>query len=113
MDLVRNQHAEILAREKGNDRFVHLYHTGTYWVAFERSACQLNRIFPKCGIFLLKVDGSPEYVVMASVPCEEVDAYVRRHIVRCDEGDYKVLVVSALQAREYCRWHMGAVRMVL
>lgn len=113
MELVQKHHAEILAREKDNDKFIHLYNTGTYWVAFEQSACQLNRIFPECGIFLFKIDDRPEYVVMASVPCEEVDAYFRMHIVRYDEGDYKVLAVSALQAREYCRWHMGAVKTVL
>lgn len=113
MALVQNHHAEILGREKNNDKFIHLYNTGTYWVAFEQSACQLNRIFPKCGIFLFRVDGRPEYVVMASVLCEEVDAYFRKHIVRCDEGDYKVLAVSGLQAREYGRWHVEAVRTVL
>lgn len=113
MTLVQNHHAEILGREKGNNKFIHLYNTGGYWVAFERSACQLNRLFPECGIFLFKVDGRPEYVVMASVPCEKADAYFRMHIVRCDEVDYKVLTVSSLQTKEYHRWYMGAVRSVL
>ena len=37
--LIQNSHTDILNREKNNDRFMHLYHIGTYWVAFERSAC--------------------------------------------------------------------------
>lgn len=113
MTLVQNHHAEILGREKGNNKFIHLYNTGGYWVAFERSACQLNRLFPECGIFLFKVDGRPEYVVMASVPYEKADAYFRMHIVRRDEPDYKVIAVNSLQTREYHKWYMGAVRSVL
>ena len=113
MTLVQNHHAEILGREKGNDKFVHLYDTGTYWVAFERSACQLNRIFPRCGIFLFRVNGRLDYVVMASVPCDEATAYFRTHILRCDEPDYKMLAVSALSSEDYNRWHGEAVRSVL
>ena len=36
--LIQNQYKEILAREKNNDKFIHLYDIGAYWVAFERSA---------------------------------------------------------------------------
>lgn len=111
--LIQNSHTDILNREKNNDRFMHLYHIGTYWVAFERSACRLCGLFPKSELSLFCVPDCPEYVVMASVPCEEVDTYFRKHIVRCDEGDYKVLAVSGLQAREYGRWHMETVRTVL
>lgn len=113
MTLVQNCHAEILGREKGNEQFIHLYNTGTYWVAFEQSACQLNRIFPRCGIFLFRVDSHPEYIVMSSVPSDEADAYFRTHILRRDEPDYKVLAVPPLQTRHYCRWHVDAVKSVL
>ena len=40
--LIQNQYKEILAREKNNDKFIHLYDIGAYWVAFERSACRLS-----------------------------------------------------------------------
>ena len=33
--LIQNQYKEILAREKNNDKFIHLYDIGAYWVAFE------------------------------------------------------------------------------
>ena len=32
--LIQNQYKEILAREKNNDKFIHLYDIGAYWVAF-------------------------------------------------------------------------------
>ena len=38
---------EVLAREQNNERFIHLYGTGGYWAAFERSAYQLCRLFPE------------------------------------------------------------------
>ena len=45
--LIQNRYKEILAREKNNDKFIHLYDIGAYWVAFERSACRLSGLFPK------------------------------------------------------------------
>lgn len=113
MTLVQNHHAEILGREKGNNKFIHLYNTGGYWVAFERSACQLNRLFPECGIFLFKVDGRPEYVVMASVPCEKADAYFRMHNLHCNEPDYKAVTVLPISIGFYDKWHVDVMKSVL
>ena len=41
--LLQGQWKEILRREESNVSLMHLYGTGTHWVAFERSACQLSR----------------------------------------------------------------------
>ena len=38
--LLQGQWKEILRREESNVSLMHLYGTGTHWVAFERSACQ-------------------------------------------------------------------------
>lgn len=111
--LIQNQHAEILNREKNNDRFMHLYNIGTYWVAFERSACKLCSLFPKSELSLFCVPGCPEYVVMASVPVDEAEGCFCKHVVLRDEADYKVMNVSPLSAREYARWHMSLVRAML
>ena len=42
--LLQGQWKEILRREESNVSLMHLYGTGTHWVAFERSACQLSRL---------------------------------------------------------------------
>ena len=60
---------------------MHLYHIGTYWVAFERSACRLCGLFPKSELSLFCVPDCPEYVVMASVPVDEVEGCFRKHVV--------------------------------
>lgn len=111
--LIQNQHTEILKREKNNDRFIHLYNIGTYWVAFEQSACGLSGIFPKNEISLFIVPGRPDYVVMVSVAGEEVIAYLRKHVIRYDRADYKVLVIASLSAGYFQKWHSDAVESVL
>ena len=110
--LIQNSHTDILNREKNNDRFMHLYHIGTYWVAFERSACRLCGLFPKSELSLFCVLDCPEYVVMASVPVDEVEGCFRKHVVLCDGVYHKILSDNLLAARDYYRWHDMAVRMV-
>ena len=62
--LIQNQYKEILAREKNNDKFIHLYDIGAYWVAFERSACRLSGLFSKSELTLFRVPDCVEYVVL-------------------------------------------------
>lgn len=112
-ELIQSSHAEILVREKNNDRLVHLYSIGAYWVVFERSACLLNGIFPECEITLFRIPGYVEYVVMVSVPHDKVVSYFHKHITQHDEADYKVWAVSPLQMRNYYRWHVQVVKSVL
>lgn len=111
--LIQNHHAEILDREKNNDRFIHLYDIGTYWVAFERSACRLNDIFRQCEITLFRAPACPEYVVMVSVPVNEAEAYFHKHIVPQDKVYHKVVSVIPLATADYYKWHEVAVRSVL
>lgn len=111
--LIQNQHIEILNREKNNDRFIHLYNIGAYWVAFERSACRLNDIFQQCEITLFHVPACPEYVVMASIPVDKAEAYFYKHIISHDGVHYKVLPITPLEGVDYHKWHEVAVRSVL
>lgn len=96
-NLIQNRHAEILSREKGNDKFIHLYNIGTYWVAFERSAYGLNNIFSKSEIALFKMTDSPNYIIMASIVSDEAVLYFHKHIVYCEEPDYKVIFFHHFQ----------------
>ena len=112
MSLVRNHLTDILTKEKGNDKSIHLYSTGTYWVAFEQSACQLNRIYSQCGFSLFQVKGYPDYVVMTSIRQEDAFSYFQKHIVCKDEPDYKMLMTTQLPAGEFHRWHIQAVQAV-
>ena len=111
--LIQNQHKEILAREKNNDKFIHLYDIGAYWAAFERSACRLSGLFSENELTLFCVPDCVEYVVMASVPADEAESYFREYIILHDGIYRKVWSEQSLLMGDYRHWHETAVRSVL
>ena len=111
--LIQNQNNEILAREKNNDKFIHLYDIGAYWAAFERSACRLSGLFSENELTLFCVPDCVEYVVMASVPADEAESYFREYIILHDGIYRKVWSEHSLLMGDYRHWHETAVRSVL
>ncbi len=111
--LIQNQHKEILAREKNNDKFIHLYDIGAYWAAFERSACRLSGLFSENELTLFCVPDCVEYVVMVSVPADEAESYFREYIILHDGIYRKVWSEHSLLMEDYRHWHETAVRSVL
>jgi len=111
--LIQNQYKEILAREKNNDKFIHLYDIGAYWVAFERSACRLSGLFSKSELTLFRVPDCVEYVVMVSVPADEAEGCLGEYIILHDGIYRKVWSEHVLPMGDYRHWHEMAVRSVL
>ena len=97
--------AEIMAREKDNERYAYLYGFESYWVAFEHSAYQLCRLFPRSETSIIRFVTYPFPVVMAAVTDAELHAYSRRHILRIAEPDYRVLTTEELPFERYREWH--------
>ena len=91
--LLNDHLCEIMERERANHTSMHLYCTGPYWVAFERSAYQLRRAFPDSETTPMRLFGYPFPVVMVSVTDRSLRSYARKHILRIDEPDYKRLTV--------------------
>ena len=85
--LLNDHLCEIMGRERANHTSMHLYCTGPYWVAFERSAYQLRRAFPDSEVTPMRLFGYPFPVVMVSVT------------------DYKRLTVPVFPAEDYRSWH--------
>ena len=105
-----NEHlGEIMGRERTNQNSIHLYCTGPYWVAFERSAYQLRHVFPDSEITPMRLLGYPFPVVMVSVTDRSLRSYTRKHILRRDESDYKLLTVPGFSLVDYREWHAGEV----
>ena len=105
-----NEHLnEIMDRERTNRTSIHLYCTGSYWVAFERSAYQLRRAFPDSEITPMRLFAYPFPIVMVSVTDRSLRSYARKHILRRDETDYVVLTVPESSLTDYRRWHAGEV----
>ena len=109
MNLLREHLTEIMDRERANQNSIHLYCTGPYWVAFERSAYQLYRAFPDSEIMPMRLYAYPFPIVMVSVTDRLLRSYARKHILKRDESDYKLLTVPELPMADYRTWHAGEV----
>ena len=105
-----NEHLnDIMSRERANQNSIHLYCTGPYWVAFECSAYQLRHVFPDSEITPMRLLGYPFPVVMVSVTDRSLRSYTRKHILRRDGSDYKLLTVPGFPLADYREWHAGEV----
>ena len=109
MLLLKERLVEIMDRERANRNSIHLYCTGPYWVAFECSAYQLYRAFPDSETTPLRLFAYPFPIVMVSVTDRSLRSYARKHILRRDETDYKLLTVPGLPMADYHVWHAGEV----
>ena len=109
MNLLREHLTEIMDRERVNRNSIHLYCTGPYWVAFERSAYQLHHAFSDSETTPLRLFAYPFPIVMVSVTDRSLRSYARKHILRQDETDYVVLTVPESSLTDYRRWHAGEV----
>ena len=101
MLLLKERLVEIMDRERANQNSIHLYCTGPYWVAFERSAYQLHRAFPDSETMPLRLFAYPFPIVMVSVMDRSLRSYARKHILRRDESDYKLLTVPGFSLADY------------
>ena len=108
--LLNDHLGEIMGRERANHTSMHLYCTGPYWVAFERSAYQLRRAFPDSETTPMRLLGYPFPVVMVSVTDRSLRSYARKHILRIDEPDYKRLTVPVFPAEITGRGTTGRYR---
>ena len=109
MNLLREHLTEIMDRECANQNSIHLYCTGAYWVAFECSAYQLYRAFPDSETMPLRLFAYPFPIVMVSVTDRSLRSYTRKHILRRDESDHKLLTVPGFSLADYREWHAGEV----
>ena len=107
--LLNDHLGDIMSRERTNTASIHLYCTGPYWVAFECSAYQLRRAFPDSEVTPMRLFGYPFPIVMVSVTDRSLRSYARKHILRRDESDYKLLIVPGLPMADYYVWHAGEV----
>ena len=102
--LLNDHLREIMGRERANHTSMHLYCTGPYWVAFERSAYQLRRAFPDSETTPMRLFPSL-WLPPSSLGRTSLRSYARKHILRIDEPDYKRLTVPVFPAEDYRSWH--------
>ena len=110
MLLLQTQGSEILRREADNDRFIHLYCTGPYWVAFEKSAYLLHSHCRNLWIFPIKVADVTNPIVMANIEHAQLEAVAKAWDCLLDEVYKSRMTVDA---PAYQAWHEKEVEEIL
>lgn len=111
MSLLETRLTEIIRQESNNENHIHLYTTGDYWAAFEQSACLLCEAFPASETTIITSHTAyPFPVVMATITDNELRTYTRKHILRKDNLEYKILSAPALSFEHYREWHNREVQ---
>ena len=103
--LMENHMSDILFSERSNREHIHLYRTDNYWVAFERSACQLSRLCPEAKIIPMRLSGFPFPVVMATFGQAQSEHFIHG-LPEVEEGSDRLsFKMPALPDGEYGVWH--------
>lgn len=107
--LLENHLKDILSREADNRTFIHLYCTGPYWVAFEKSAYLLHRVSPHAMVTPMRLTSYPFPIVMVAWTDQELRAYSRTHLFLREGDDYGRLSVPICTLDGYREWHKEEV----
>ena len=100
--LLQNEMQTILHQELDNEMAIHLYSTGSHWVAFEHSAYQLCRQYPESDLTPFFFDAYPFPVLMASIQAKDLkDTSLNGRLT---------LKAPKLNLRQYRAWHRREVK---
>ena len=96
----------ILNEEMSGWNRIHLYAIGEHWVAFERSAYALSRIFKdSLPITVLNMKNYPFPVIMCSVHYEEIEFGHPDFSFAKKTLDYRLIKIDTIDRDEYRSWH--------
>ena len=107
--LLNGHLTEIMGRERPGSTLAHLYCTGPYWVAFDRSGYQLRRTFPDSEVVPMRLLAYPYPVVMVSVSARSLRSYARGHVPDWDGTDHVALSLPGYPEADYRAWHAKEV----
>ena len=111
--LIETRMGEILRKEHDNKKYVRLYNVGEYWHAFEKSAFLLDQLFKNKKIILFNHKDYPFPIVMVCISDNDLQNYIRQHILVRNKPGYKELLAWELSAVEYYSWHKRTVKKFL
>lgn len=105
-ELITNHIMTILNEEMSGWNRIHLYAIGEHWVAFERSAYALSRIFKdSLPIAVLNMKNYPFPVIMCSVHYEEIEFGHHDFSFAKKTLDYRLIKIDTINRDEYRAWH--------
>ena len=105
-ELITNHIMTILNEEMSGWNRIHLYAIGEHWVAFERSAYALSRIFKdSLPITVLNMKNYPFPVIMCSVHYAEIEFGHPAFSFAKKTLDYRLIKIDTIDRDEYRAWH--------
>lgn len=113
LDLIGREINEILMKESCNDRFMYLYDTGNYWMAFEKSAFKLCTMYANAAVMPMRIVNVPFPVVAAGLEKRDFDAVTRSLECCYREADRRIYIVDGLPGSRYSKWHRRNVKDLL
>lgn len=106
IELITNHIMTILNEEMSGWNKIHLYAIGEHWVAFERFAYALFRIFgDSLSITVLSLKNYPFPVIMCSVHYEEIEFGRHTFSFAKKTLDYRLIKIDTINRDEYRAWH--------
>ncbi|MBQ8501959.1 MAG: hypothetical protein IJ494_06655 [Bacteroides sp.] len=97
---------EILNQERHNDNRINLYDVGEYWVAFEKSAYQLEKLAKDDHeAIVLYIKNHPFPLIMQSIHHKRVNDICYNHIMAKKSLEYLQLVVHPIDNAFYDKWY--------
>lgn len=113
MELIEHNIQEILGKEESNVSEIRLYKTGSYWVAFEKSAYLLTSVSPDISLVPMAITRLSAPLVMANIEARRLCTFVKGLDCLqdgCFEKVYRTW--NVVDARSYRDWHAAQVSLI-
>lgn len=105
-ELLRNRLSDILVKESGNDRYIHLYLADGYWTAFEKSAFRLSRVYEPIMLLPMCLPFAPFLIVTASIRQDDLCLAVKGLAYQKRSAKERVYMAGKEKnAADYQKWH--------
>ena len=100
---------EIMSRESVNTNTIHLYNTGDYWVSFEKSAYQLQRLSQDVDTATINHPAYPFSIIMATVSESELTKKCGNMSYKNKQSGYVAIPTSEITLSKYNKWHKNEI----
>lgn len=106
IELFQNRLSDILFKEANNERYMYLYDTGSYWMAFEKSAYMLSRLYANALLFPMKIPYIPYPIVTASIEQARLHTIIKGLVCKKRTIKERIYVTGEMNnLLSYNKWH--------
>lgn len=111
--LLETKLSEIMDNEDSNTSTIHLYHTGSYWVAFEKSAYLLTHTSMPHDTLAMKLNSVPTFIIMAYTDEISIELFLHTCNIAKNSSDYKAIATQSVPDELYEEWRQEETEMFI